>query len=110
MLLNPTPLQQSTILLQPWPRPLRVAAPWEPGLLNFYHLGLVRGCLRARLLFEIFHPACEGLQMGSPSKMFFPGSLREVCRLLFSLPPLHKYFLAEVFALLVRQPTRPLQP
>ena len=67
--MSPTRLQHSTRQLKPWPRQLRAVTIWEPGLLDFYHLGLVLRCQRARLLFVIFNPACEGLNKGSPSKI-----------------------------------------
>ena len=86
MLLSPTPLQQSTRPLQPWPRPLRLAAPWIPGLSHFYHLGLGLRCLRATQPSKNFHPACEGLKMGSPSKMFFRARCRRSARC-FGPPP-----------------------
>ena len=59
MLLIPTPIQQSTRPLHPWRRPLRVAAPWMPGLLDFYNFELGLRCQRARLPSEGFHPACS---------------------------------------------------
>ena len=47
--------------------------------------------------------------MGSPLKTYFHGSMQEVCRLVCSPPQLQQSFLAEVFALLVLESTRPLQ-
>lgn len=33
--------------------PLRIAYPWVPGLLSFYHLGLKLRCLRVQMPFAI---------------------------------------------------------
>ena len=96
--------------LQLWPRPLRVAAPWMPGLLDFDKFGLGLRCQRVRLPRKIFRPACEALKIGSPSGTCFPGSMQEVCWVTFTLPPLRHYFLAEAVAQLFLRPARPLQP
>ena len=49
------------------------SGPWMPRLLGFDGLGLGLRCQQARLTSKIVHPACEALNTGSPSKMFFSG-------------------------------------
>ena len=87
-LLRPPLLQQCTRPLQLWPRALCAGVPWMPGLVDYHNLRLGLRGQRARLPSKIFHPACEGLKMGSPSKMSFRGSMQEVCWMTLTPPPL----------------------
>ena len=74
MLLRPTPLQQLTRPLRLWPRALRVATPWSPGLLDSDTLELRRQL--ARLPSKIFYLDYGGLMMDRVKEM---SPVPEVC-------------------------------
>ena len=80
------PLQYPTRPVQLWPRALREAALWMPGLLDMDTLGLGLPRQRASLPSKIIPRAWEALEIGGLSKRFIQGWMQEICRM--TLTPL----------------------
>ena len=102
------PLQYPTRPVQLWPRALREAALWMPGLLDMDTLGLGLPRQRASLPSKIIPRAWEALEIGGLSKRFIQGWMQEICRM--TLTPSAVASTSGRFDLLTLQPLRLLHP